>query len=90
MLETRNRNGCRSASGTGGCASAAKMKAKRLGFGAETKSKNSSWTAGMGWTRAVGPRVGRQQSCADRRFKGNMRGLGCGFRADSGGRSATV
>ena len=34
-----------------------KMEAKWLGFGAETKAKNSSRTAGMGRTRAVGPRV---------------------------------
>ena len=90
MLETRNRNGCRSASGTGGCASAGKMEAKCLGFGAETKAKNSSRTAGMGRTRAVGPRIGRQQSRADRGFKGNRPGLGCGVLADSDGRIATV
>ena len=66
------------------------MEANWLGFGAETSAKNSSRTAGMGRTRAVGPRVGRQQSRADRKFKGNRRGLGRGFRADSGGRSAPV
>ena len=67
-----------------------KMEVKWLGFGAETRAKNSSRTAGMGRTRAVGPRVGRQQSCADRRFEGNSRGLGRGFQADSGGQSALV
>ena len=34
-----------------------KMEAKRLGFGAEIRSTNSSRTAGMGRTRGVGPRV---------------------------------
>ena len=57
MLETRDRSGCRAASGTGGCASAGKMEAKWLGFGAETREKNSSRTVGMGRTHAVGPWV---------------------------------
>ena len=50
------------------------MEAKWLGFSAETRAKNSLRTAGMGRTRAVGPRVGRQQSRADRGLEGNRRG----------------
>ena len=57
---------------------------------ARKQGQNSSRTAGMGRTRAVGPRIGRQQSRADRGLEGNRRGLGRGFRADSGGRSAPV
>ena len=34
-----------------------KMEAKWLGFGVETRAKNSSRTAGMGRTCAVGPWV---------------------------------
>ena len=45
---------------------------------------------GMGRTRAVEPRVGRRQSRVDRGFEGNRRGLGRGFWANSGGRSAPV
>ena len=43
------------------------------------------------WQKTVrGPRVGRQQSRVDRGFRRNRRGLGRGFQADSGGRSAPV
>ena len=63
---------------------------KAAGFRRRNKGKNCSRTAGMGRTRAIGPRVGRQQSRTDRGFKGNRRGLGRGFRAGSGGRSAPV
>ena len=51
--KTRNRNGCRAANGTGGCASAGKTEANWLGFGAATNAKNRSRTAGLKATGAV-------------------------------------
>ena len=63
---------------------------KVAGFRRRNKGKNYSRTAGMGRTRAVGPRIWRQQARSNRGFKGNRRGLGRKIRADSGGRSATV
>ena len=68
------------ARGAGDCADAGKKGGKVAGF----RRRN------YGQKTVRGPRVGRQQSRADRGFKGNRRGLGHGFRADSGGRSATV
>ena len=58
----------------------------------QEKGGQSSWVSAQKlWQKTVrGPRVGRQQSRADRGFRRNRRGLGRGFLADSGGRSAPV
>ena len=58
----------------------------------QEKGGQSSWVSAqkLGKKTVRGPRVGRQQLRADRGFKGNRRGLGRWFRADSGGQSAPV
>ena len=58
----------------------------------QEKGGQSSWVSAQKLRQKTvrGPQVGRQQSRAGHGFRRNRRGLGRGFRADSGGRSAPV
>ena len=72
---------------------AVRLQVGQVAVQVQEKGRQSSWVSAqkLGQKRTVrGPRVGRQQSRADREFKGNRRGLGRGFWDDSGGRSAPV
>ena len=71
---------------------AAGLQVVQVAVQVQKKWRQRGWVSARKQSRKTvrGPRVGRQQSRADRGFEGNRRGLGRGFRADSGGRNTTV